>query len=79
MVERVEKIPILHMICGQVDGDRADLQNVTLFYFMRASDKGIPAFDTYEECMQEITSYLVVGSVKEKFLLSLNKILVQVT
>lgn len=78
MVDTIEKIPKLHMICGEVDGGRADLQNLTLFYFMRTTDAGVPAFDSYKECLEEITRYLIVGSIQGKFLLSLNKMLVQV-
>ncbi|XP_076683165.1 uncharacterized protein LOC143376572 [Andrena cerasifolii] len=77
MVDTIERIPKLHMICGEVDGGRADLQNLTLFYFMRTTDVGVPAFDSYKECLEEITKYLIVGSIQGKFLLSLNKMLVQ--
>ncbi|XP_011694340.1 PREDICTED: dynein heavy chain 10, axonemal [Wasmannia auropunctata] len=78
MVEKVRQIPVLHMISGQVDGSRTDLQDVTFFYFMRTGDEGIPSFDTYEECLDEITNYLVVGSLGRNFLLSLNMILIDV-
>ncbi|KAG7199559.1 hypothetical protein KM043_014170 [Ampulex compressa] len=78
MVERVQKTPVLNMICGEVDGNRADLKDTTFYYFLRTSDEGIPPFDTYEECLEEITSYLIVGSLKGKFLVSLNRLLVQV-
>ncbi|KOC59925.1 Dynein heavy chain 10, axonemal [Habropoda laboriosa] len=77
IVEKVIKIPVLHMLCGKVDGGRADLQDVTLFYFLRTSDEGVPNFDSYQECENEITNYLVVGSLQGKFLVSMNKILVQ--
>jgi len=78
MVEKVRKVPMIHMICGQVDSSRTDLQDITFFYFMRTSDEGIPSFDTYEECLNEITSYVVVGSLGEKFLPSLDRILIDV-
>ncbi|XP_011874224.1 PREDICTED: dynein heavy chain 10, axonemal [Vollenhovia emeryi] len=78
MVEKVRQVPVLHMICGQIDSKRIDLQDVTFFYFMRTSDEGIPSFDTYEECLNEITNYVVVGSLDRKFLSSLNRILVNV-
>ncbi|XP_011639724.2 dynein heavy chain 10, axonemal [Pogonomyrmex barbatus] len=76
MVEKVRQVPVLHMICGQIDSSRTDLQDVTFFYFMRTSDEGIPSFDTYEECLNEITNYIVVGSLNSNFLASLNRILV---
>jgi len=79
MVEKVRQVPVLHMICGQIDGNRTDLQDVTFFYFMRTSDEGIPSFDTYEECLNKITNYVVVGSLNGKFLSSLNRILVNVS
>lgn len=66
------------MICGQIDGSRTDLQDVTFFYFMRTSDEGVPSFDTYDECLDEITSYIVVGSLGGGFLPSLNRMLVDV-
>lgn len=66
------------MICGEIDGSRTDLQDVTLFYFMRTTDEGIPSFDTYEECLDDITSYLVVGSLDGRFLASLNRMLTDV-
>ncbi|XP_076621651.1 dynein heavy chain at 89D [Colletes latitarsis] len=78
MVEKVRKVPMLHMICGELDGGRTDLQDVTLFYFLRTSDQGIPSFDSYQECTEKITSYLAVGSLHGKFLVSLNRMLVQV-
>ncbi|CAL1680177.1 unnamed protein product [Lasius platythorax] len=78
LVEKVCQVPALHMICGQIDGNRTDLQDITFFYFMRTSDEGIPSFDTYEECLNEITNYVVVGSLNSRFLASLNKILVNV-
>ncbi|KYN03638.1 Dynein heavy chain 10, axonemal, partial [Cyphomyrmex costatus] len=78
MVEKVRQVPVLHMICGPVDDSRTDLQDITFFYFMRTSDEGIPSFDTYEECLNEITNYVVVGSLDRKFLSSLNRILVNV-
>lgn len=78
MVEKVREVPVLHMICGQIDGNRTDLQDVTFFYFMRTSDEGVPSFDTYEECLDEITSYLVVGSLDSRYLASLNRMLVDV-
>ncbi|KYQ51703.1 Dynein heavy chain 10, axonemal [Trachymyrmex zeteki] len=78
MVEKVRQVPMLHMICGQIDDSRIDLQDITFFYFMRTSDEGIPSFDTYDECLNEITNYVVVGSLDRKFLFSLNRILVNV-
>ncbi|KAG5332872.1 DYH10 protein, partial [Acromyrmex heyeri] len=78
MVEKVRQVPVLHMICGQIDDSRTDLQDITFFYFMRTSDKSVPSFDTYEECLNEITNYVVVGSLDRKFLSSLNRILVNV-
>ncbi|KAK1133358.1 hypothetical protein K0M31_011173 [Melipona bicolor] len=78
LVKKVRKIPILHMICGEVDGSRTDLQDVTLFYFLRTTDEGVPNFDSYIDCEEEITSYLVVGSLQGKFLVSLNRMLVEV-
>lgn len=66
------------MICGEVDGSRTDLQDVTLFYFLRTTDEGVPNFDSYADCEDEITSYLVVGSLQGKFLVSLNRMLVEV-
>lgn len=78
-MEKVCQIPALHMICGQIDGNRTDLQDITFFYFMRSSDEGIPSFDTYEECLNEITNYVMVGSLDSRFLASLNKILVNVS
>nr|XP_031841739.1 dynein heavy chain 10, axonemal [Nomia melanderi] len=78
MVEKVRRIPVLHMICGEVDGGRADLQDTTLFYFLRTTDEGIPSFDSYQECCEEITQYLVVGSLQGKFLVTLNRMLNQV-
>lgn len=79
MVERVRQVPVLHMICGQIDANRTDLQDITFFYFMRTSDEGIPSFDTYEECLNEITNYVVVGSLNRNFLSSLNRTLVNVS
>ena len=79
MVEKVRQVPVLHMICGQIDDSRTDLQDITFFYFMRTSDESIPSFDTYEECLNEITNYVVVGSLDRKFLSSLNRILVNVS
>lgn len=79
MVEKVRQVPVLNMICGQVDGNRTDLQDVTFFYFMRTSDESVPIFDTYEECLNEITNYMVVGSLDRKFLSSLNRVLVNVS
>lgn len=78
MVEKLEKVPILHMICGELDGSRTDLHDVTLFYFLRTKDEGVPPFDSYQECDEEITNYLVVGSLQGRFLLSMNRMLVQV-
>ncbi|XP_076395908.1 uncharacterized protein LOC143265792 [Megachile rotundata] len=78
MVERVKKVPALHMICGELDGSRTDLHDVTLFYFLRTHDEGIPPFDSYEECNDEIAKYLVVGSLQGRYLLSMNRILLQV-
>ncbi|KYN43305.1 Dynein heavy chain 10, axonemal, partial [Trachymyrmex septentrionalis] len=78
MVEKVRQVPVLHMICGTIDDSRTDLQDITLFYFMRTSDEGVRSFDTYEECLNEITNYVVVGSLNRKFLSSLNRILVNV-
>ncbi|KAG5320172.1 DYH10 protein, partial [Pseudoatta argentina] len=78
MVEKVCQVPVLHIICGQIDNSRTDLQDITFFYFMRTSDKSVPSFDTYEECLNEITNYVVVGSLDRKFLSSLNRILVNV-
>ncbi|KOX73523.1 Dynein heavy chain 10, axonemal, partial [Melipona quadrifasciata] len=78
LVKKVRKIPILHMICGEVDGSRTDLQDVTLFYFLRTTDEGVPNFDSYIDCEEQITSYLVVGSLQGKFLVSLNRMLVEV-
>ena len=79
MVEKVRQVPVLHMICGTIDDSRTDLQDITLFYFMRTSDEGVRSFDTYEECLNEITNYVVVGSLNRKFLSSLNRILVNVS
>lgn len=79
MVEKVRQVPVLNMICGQIDGNRTDLQDVTFFYFMRTSDEGIPSFDSYEECLNEITNYVVVGSLNSNFLSSLNQILINVS
>nr|XP_033194235.1 dynein heavy chain 10, axonemal-like [Bombus vancouverensis nearcticus] len=78
LVEKVRKIPNLHMICGKVDGSRTDLHDVTLFYFLRTIDEGIPNFDSYNDCDEQITQYLVVGSLQGKFLVSLNRMLVEV-
>lgn len=78
LVEKVRKIPNLHMICGKVDGSRTDLHDVTLFYFLRTIDDGIPNFDSYNDCDEQITQYLVVGSLQGKFLVSLNRMLVEV-
>ncbi|XP_018050925.1 PREDICTED: dynein heavy chain 10, axonemal [Atta colombica] len=78
MIEKVRQVPMLHMICGQIDDSRTDLEDITFFYFMRTSDESIPFFDTYEECLNEITNYVVVGSLDRKFLSSLNRILVNV-
>lgn len=66
------------MICGKVDGSRTDLHDVTLFYFLRTIDEGIPNFDSYMDCDEQITQYLVVGSLQGKFLVSLNRMLVEV-
>ncbi|XP_050455387.1 dynein axonemal heavy chain 10 [Cataglyphis hispanica] len=78
LVEKVIQIPALHIICGQIDGNRTDLQGITFFYFMRSSDEGIPSFDSYEECLDRIPNYIVVGSLDSRFLASLNNILVNV-
>ncbi|XP_076299607.1 uncharacterized protein LOC143218359 [Lasioglossum baleicum] len=78
MVEKVKTSPVLHMICGEVDGSRTDLQDTTLFYFLRVTDEGIPSFDSYQECCDKITKYLVVGSLQGKFLVSLSRMLSQV-
>ncbi|XP_026670097.1 dynein heavy chain 10, axonemal [Ceratina calcarata] len=78
MMEKVRKTPILHIICGEVDGSRPDLQDVTLFYFLRTTDEGVPNFDSYAECQELITNYLVVGSLQGRFLVSLNRMLVEV-
>nr|XP_034180267.1 dynein heavy chain 10, axonemal [Osmia lignaria] len=78
MVEKVEKVPVLHIICGELDGSRNDLHDVTLFYFLRTKDEGVPPFDSYQECDEEITNYLVVGSLQGRFLLSMNRMLAQV-
>ncbi|XP_070520949.1 dynein axonemal heavy chain 10 [Cardiocondyla obscurior] len=78
MVEKVRQVPVLHMICGQIDSNKTDLQDVTFFYFMRTSDESIPSFDTYEECLNEITNYIIVGSLDRQVLSCLNRILVSV-
>ncbi|XP_020287509.1 uncharacterized protein LOC109856545 [Pseudomyrmex gracilis] len=78
IVEKVREVPVLHMICGHIDGSRIDLPDTTFFYFMRTSDEGVPSFDTYEECLDEMPSYIVVGSLGRKFLASFNSMLVEV-
>ncbi|KZC13452.1 Dynein heavy chain 10, axonemal [Dufourea novaeangliae] len=78
MIERVRYTPVIHIICGEVDGGRADLQDVTLFYFLRTTDEGVPSFDSEKECLEEITRYLVVGSLHGKFLVSLKRMFTQV-
>lgn len=66
------------MICGEMNGSRTDLQDAVLFYFLRTTVEGIPYFDSYQECQGEITNYLAVGSLQGKFLLSMNRLLVEV-
>lgn len=78
MIKKIRKLPVLHMICGEIDSSRTDLQDVTLFYFMRSNEEGIPSYDTYEECLDDITDYIIVGSLNGKFLISLNRILIDV-
>ncbi|XP_076380407.1 dynein heavy chain at 89D [Megalopta genalis] len=78
MVDKVKKIPVLHLICGEVDGSKAELQETTLFYFLRVTDEGVPSFDSLQECYAEITQYLVVGSLQGKFLVTLSRMLSQV-
>jgi hypothetical protein len=77
-VERVRKVPVLHMTCGQLDLNNIDPQVNTFFYFLRTSDEGIPSFDSYDECLDNILNYVVVGMLGRKFLYSLNRILVDV-
>ncbi|PBC34043.1 Dynein heavy chain 10, axonemal [Apis cerana cerana] len=74
----VRKTPILHMFCGEVDGSRPELQEVTLFYFMRTTHDGIPNFDSYSECDEQMTHYLIVGSLNGKFLISMHRMVTQV-
>lgn len=78
IVEKVREVPVLHMICGHIDGSRIDLPDTTFFYFMRTSDEGVPSFDTYEECLDEMPSYIAVGSLGGRFLASFNRMLVEV-
>jgi len=78
IVEKVRKVPVLHMKCGQLDISNIDPQVNTFFYFLRTSDEGIPSFDTYDECLDQILHYVVVGTLGRKFLFSLNRMLVDV-
>jgi len=71
-------VPVLHMTCGQLDLNNIDPQVNTFFYFLRTSDEGIPSFDSYDECLDNILNYVVVGMLGRKFLYSLNRILVDV-
>ena len=77
-MEKVRKTPILHMFCGEVNGSKPELQNVTLFYFMRTTHDGIPSFDSYAECNEQMTHYLIVGSLNGKFLISMHRMITQV-
>lgn len=77
-MEKVRKTPILHMFCGEVDGSKPELQDVTLFYFMRTTHDGIPHFDSYAECDEQMTHYLIVGSLNGKFLISMHRMITQV-
>lgn len=74
----MRKTPILHMFCGEVDGSKPELQDVTLFYFMRTTHDGIPSFDSYTECDEQMTHYLIVGSLNGKFLISMHRMITQV-
>ncbi|KAI4497256.1 hypothetical protein M0802_007740 [Mischocyttarus mexicanus] len=78
MVDKERKKPIIHIICGEIDGQNFDLQNVNFFYFMRSNEEAIPPFETYEECIDQMPKNLIVGSINGHFLSSLNALLVQV-
>jgi len=77
-VDKVRKVPVLHMACGQLDVNKIDPQVNTFFYFLRTSDEGIPSFDTYDDCLNEILNYVIVGALNRKFLFSLNRMLIEV-
>ncbi|XP_043489632.1 dynein axonemal heavy chain 10 [Polistes fuscatus] len=78
MVDKERKKPVIHIICGEIDGQTFDLQNVNFFYFMRINEEAVPPFETYEECLDQMPSNLIVGSINGHFLASLNALLVHV-
>ncbi|XP_011310250.1 dynein heavy chain 10, axonemal [Fopius arisanus] len=78
VVDKVVQIPVIHMLCGEIDPHNKELQGVTLFYFVRTKDKGIPAFDTWQACHEQITEYMIVGSLRAPFLQAMNNLLVHV-
>ncbi|KAK2587900.1 hypothetical protein KPH14_003996 [Odynerus spinipes] len=78
MVDREKKRPVVHMICGEIDGNKFDLENVNFFYFMRTSEEPVPPFETKEECLDQMPSYMIVGSINGRFLSSLNTLITQV-
>ncbi|XP_028981786.1 dynein heavy chain 10, axonemal [Diachasma alloeum] len=78
VVDKVVQIPVIHMLCGEIDPDDKELHDATLFYFLRTKDRGIPAFDTWQACHEQITEYMIVGSLHGQFLQSMNNILVNV-
>ncbi|XP_012272400.1 dynein heavy chain 10, axonemal [Orussus abietinus] len=75
MVEKVLRIPVLHMFCGKIDANDPELQGVNLIYFLRTNENGVPPYETYEECNADIVDYLIVGSLNGKFLSSFHKML----
>ncbi|XP_015172668.1 PREDICTED: uncharacterized protein LOC107064483 [Polistes dominula] len=78
MVDKERKKPVIHIICGEIDGQHFDLQNMNFFYFLRINEEAVPPFETYEECLDHMPTNLIVGSINGHFLASLNTLLVQV-
>ncbi|XP_043285221.1 uncharacterized protein [Venturia canescens] len=64
------------MFFGEIDPNNKEIENSNLFYFMRTSEEGIPAFESYEDCNKRITNYLIVGSLNGNLLPAMNMLLV---
>lgn len=79
MVEKTIRIPEIHLIFGQLDGNNVELHDKNIVYFMRSVEDAVPAFDTLTECMAEMPDYMIIGSMNGRYLASLEKLLVYVS
>lgn len=80
MVEKTVRIPEIHLIFGQLDGNNVELYDKNIVYFMRSGEEAVPAFENISECMAEMPDYMVVGSMNGgRYLASLDKLLVYVS